>query len=91
MSSESIKDLMEWMQKDIPKVEQILGRQVIDLLHEARITNLHLKDGLVCGTYSYQGYPESVYIEGLSLKIEGEKIIIDGKSTGSHVDEGKII
>lgn len=77
----------------ITDLEKVLGRQVIDLLYQAGISNLSLDDeGSVCGSMQVvRGLPATDYIRGLTIRIKEDKIVIDGKIVESIEDIGKVI
>lgn len=76
-----------------PTLEQILGRQTLELLRQAGIRNLQVEpDGSISGEQmSVNGLPQINHISGLEIRIEGTRIIIGGTISRSNTDVGKII
>lgn len=76
-----------------PTLEQILGRQAMDLLSRSGIRNLRVEaDGSISGEItSVNGLPQIDSISNLTIRVEGNRIVIEGKISGSTTDVGKII
>lgn len=85
---------------DIPEkqkeaVRPVLGEQVLKILGESGISNVHLEpDGSLTGTYStIEGLPVYKTVKNLRIELDQiqEKIVIKGDAGKSTVDIGKVI
>lgn len=76
-----------------PSLEQVLGMQIITLLHDSGYTNLRLEDdGSISGERDVVSWlPETDYLKKISVRIKDDRIVIDAEITHSVVDGGKII
>lgn len=74
-------------------IEEILGKQVLEILHTNNIYNLQIEtDGTLSGsTQTVRGLPVTDYLQDIKIVIKNDKIIISAKVIESNVDVGKII
>jgi hypothetical protein len=93
--NQEMSKLCEILEKQRATVRPILGEQVLKILNESGIHNVHLElDGSLTGTYStVEGLPVYKTIKNLRIEIDqnGKKIVINGDAGESTVDIGKVI
>lgn len=85
--------LREISNKNRMAVEAVIGKEAVDILYSAGISNLHVEeDGTISGSRTASGwYPQVEYIKNLSVQTVNDRPIINGNVAERITDVGKII
>ncbi len=83
----------ETVKKQELAVANVLGAQVIDLLHKAGVQNLQVdKDGQISGeTNEVYVYPTTTSLSNIHLALENGNIMIRAVITGNCENTGSVI